>query len=39
MTKKNHEDFENSIKCCICKKDYEEGEVKVKDQDHITGKS
>ena len=38
MNKKDNEDFKNSTKCCICKKEYEEGEVKVKDHDHITGK-
>ena len=38
MTKVDHEDFKNSIKCWICKKAYEEGGVKIKDNDHITGK-
>ena len=38
MTKKGHEDFKNSTECWIFKKTYEEGEVKVKDCDHITGK-
>ena len=38
MNKKDNEDFKNSTKCCVCKKEYEEGEVKVKDHDHITGK-
>ena len=35
MTKKDLEDFENSTKCWISKKAYEEGEVKEKDHDHI----
>ena len=34
-----HEDFTNSSKCWICKKAYEEVELKVKDYDHITGES
>ena len=38
MTKKDHEDFQNFTKCWICKKVYEEGEIKVKDDDHVTGK-
>ena len=38
MTGKDHEDFENSTKCSICKKIYEEGEVKVQDHNHFTGK-
>ena len=37
MTKKDHECFKNSTKCWICKKASEEGKVKVKDHDHITG--
>ena len=37
-TEKDHEDFNNSTKCWICRKAYEEGEVKVKDHNHITGK-
>ena len=36
MTKKDHEDFINSSKCCICKKAYEEVKVKVKEHDGIT---
>ena len=39
MTKKDHKDFENSAKCWICKKENEEGEVKVIDHDRITGKN
>ena len=38
MTEKDHEDFKNSTKCWICKKVYEEREVKVKDHDHVTRK-
>ena len=38
MTKEDHKCFKNSTKCWICKKAYEEGKVKVKDHDHITGK-
>ena len=38
MTKENYKDFDNSTKCWICKKAFEEGEVKVKDHNHITGK-
>ena len=38
LTKKDHEIFKNFTKCWICKNAYEEGEVKVKHQDHITGK-
>ena len=37
MTDKDHEDFKSSIKCWICQKIYEEGEVKVKDHGHVTG--
>ena len=38
MTEKEHKDFKNFIKCWICKKAYEGGEVKVKDHNHITVK-
>ena len=37
MSEKDHEDFNNSNKYWICKTGYEEGEVKVKDHNHITG--
>ena len=37
MIEKEHGDFNNSITCWICKKAYEEGEMKIKDHDHITG--
>ena len=38
MTKNDHEDFHNSTKFWICKKAYEEDEMKVKDQDNVTRK-
>ena len=38
MTEKNKEDFENSTKCCIFNNDYVDGDVKVRDDFHITGK-
>ena len=38
MTKKDHEDFENSTKCWICDNGYIDGDVKVKDHCHIIGK-
>ena len=38
MTEEYNEDFENSIKCCICNNDYIDSDVKVRDHYHITGK-
>ena len=38
MTKKNKEDFENSTKCWIFDNNYVDGDVKVRDDFHITGK-
>ena len=38
MTKKDNKDFENSNKCWICDNDYNDGDVKVRDHCHITGK-
>ena len=38
LTNKGHENFNNYIKCWICKKAYEKGEVKVKDHHHVTAK-
>ena len=38
MTKKDEEDFENSIKSWICDNDYIDCDVKVRDNCHITGK-
>ena len=38
MTKKDNEDFENSIKCWIRDTDYIDNDVKVRDPCHITGK-
>ena len=38
MTKKDDEDFENSTKCWIYVNAYVDGDNKVKDYFHITGK-
>ena len=38
MTKEDNEDFDNSTKCWICDNDYIDGDVKVRDHCHITGK-
>ena len=38
MTKKDNEDFENSTKCWICDNAYFDGDVKVTDHCHFTGK-
>ena len=38
LTKRDHEDFNNSTKSWICRKAYERGEAKVKDNDRVTGK-
>ena len=38
MTKKDNEDFENSSKCWIYDNDFIDGDVKVRDQCHITKK-
>ena len=38
MTKEDNEDFENFTKCWICDNDYVDGDVKVRDHCHITGK-
>ena len=38
MTKKNNEDFKNSTKCWICDYDYVDGNIKVTDHCHVTGK-
>ena len=38
MTKKENEDFENLIKCWICDNDYIDGDVKVRNHCHITGR-
>ena len=38
MTMKDHESFNNSSKCWICKKEYDEGKVRVKDHHPGTGK-
>ena len=38
MTETENEDFENSTKCWICNNAYVDGDVKVRDRCHITGK-
>ena len=38
MSEKDHDNFNDHIKCWSFKKEYQEGEVKVKDHDYITGK-
>ena len=37
MIKEDNQDFENSTKCCICDNTYVDGEVKVRDNYHISG--
>ena len=37
MVESIHENFNNSTKCCICKKAYGEGEMKVADHHHVSG--
>ena len=38
MTKEDNGDFENSTNCWICDNDYTDGDIKVRDHCHITGK-
>ena len=38
IIKKDDEDFKNSTKCWICDNSYVDGDVRVRDQCHITGK-
>ena len=38
MTNKDNGDFENSTKCWICDNDYIDGNGKVRDHSHFTGK-
>ena len=38
ITKTDNEDFENSAKCWVCDNAYVDGDVKVRDHYHITGK-
>ena len=38
MSENNHDDFNDYMKFWIFKKEYEEGEVKVKVHNYITGK-
>ena len=37
-TQENNDEFKNSNKCCICDNDYIDGDFKVRDHCHITGK-
>ena len=39
MTRKDHEDFKSSTKCQICKKAFEEGKLKVNNDNHIIRKN
>ena len=38
MTNEDNEDFKNSTKCWICDNGYSDGDVKLRDYCHITGK-
>ena len=38
ITKEDDEEFKNSNKCWICDNDYIDGDFKVRDHCHITGK-
>ena len=38
MTRKDGEDFKNSTECWICDNSYVDGDVKVRDDCHVTGK-
>ena len=38
MSKEEHEDFNKSTICCICEKQIEKGDAKVKDHNQINGK-
>ena len=38
MTTEDNENFKNSTKCWVCDDDYIDGDVKVRDHCHITGK-
>ena len=38
ITKEDNEDFENLTKCWICDNDYIDGDVKVRNHCHITGR-
>ena len=38
MTKRDNEDFENATKCWICDNVCDDGDAKVRDHCHITGK-
>ena len=39
MTEKDDENFEKSTKCWICGNSYVDGDVRVRNHCHITGKS
>ena len=39
MSKEDNKDFENSTKCWICDNTYFDGDIKVRNHCHITGKS
>ena len=38
MTKEEDEDFENSTKCRFCDNFHADGDLKVRDNGHITGR-
>ena len=38
MNKKDNVDFENLTKCWICDNEYVDGDAKVRDHCHVTGK-
>ena len=38
MNEEDKADFETSTNCWICRKDFEEGELRVRDHCHFTGK-
>ena len=38
MNKEDKEDFKNSTKCGVCRNDYVDNDVKIRDHCHITGK-
>ena len=38
MTKEDDENFKNSAKCWICGNTYVDGDLKVRDYFHVTGK-
>ena len=38
MNKEDNEDFKNFTKCGVCRNDYVDNDVKIRDHCHITGK-